>query len=46
MSAIAKITGTEFDAMVLQGAFDCISPKKVELIDGELRFMGSRREFG
>ncbi len=38
MSTIAKITGAEFDAMVMQGAFDCIGPKKVELIHGELRF--------
>jgi Uma2 family endonuclease len=39
MSTIAKLTGEEFDAMVLRGAFDCIGPKKVELIDGELVFM-------
>ena len=39
MSTIAKITGAEFDAMVMRGAFDCIGPKKVELIHGELRFM-------
>ena len=35
----AKLTGTEFDAMVDRGAFDCIKGKKVELIRGELRFM-------
>jgi Uma2 family endonuclease len=39
MSTMAKIKGTEFDAMVERGAFDCIGPKKVELIRGELRFM-------
>ena len=39
MSTIAKLTGAEFDAMVSRGAFDCIGPKKVELIHGELRFM-------
>ena len=39
MSTAAKLTGTEFDSMVERGAFDCIGPKKVELIRGELRFM-------
>lgn len=40
MSTIfAKLTGSEFDAMVDRGAFDCIKGKKVELIRGELRFM-------
>lgn len=39
MSTAARITGAEFDAMVMRGAFDCIGPKKVELIRGELRFM-------
>lgn len=39
MSTIAKLTGAEFDVMVSRGAFDCIGPKKVELIHGELRFM-------
>ena len=40
MSTIfAKLTGSEFDAMVDRGAFDCIEGKKVELIRGELRFM-------
>jgi hypothetical protein len=34
-----KLTGSEFDAMVDRGAFDCIEGKKVELIRGELRFM-------
>lgn len=38
MSTIAHITGAEFDAMVARGAFDCLGPKKVELIHGELRF--------
>ncbi len=35
----ARLTGTEFDAMVDRGAFDCIEGKKVELIRGDLRFM-------
>jgi hypothetical protein len=40
MSTIfAKLTGSEFDAMVYPGAFKCIKSKKVELIRGELRFM-------
>ncbi len=39
MSTAARLTGAEFDAMVLRGAFDCIGPKKIELIHGELRFM-------
>ena len=40
MSTIfAKLTGTEFDAMVDLGAFDCIKGKKVELIRGELRLV-------
>lgn len=39
MSTHAKLSGAEFDAMVLRGAFDCIGAKKVELIHGELRFM-------
>lgn len=39
MSTTAYLTGAEFDAMVARGAFDCIGPKKVELIHGELRFM-------
>ena len=38
-TTIAKLTGSEFDAMVDRGAFDCIEGKKVELIRGELRFM-------
>lgn len=38
-SIFAKLTGSEFDAMVDRGAFDCIEGKKVELIRGELRFM-------
>ncbi len=37
MSAIAKMTGAEFDAMIERGAFDSLAPKKVELIHGELR---------
>lgn len=39
MSTVSKLTGAEFDAMVAQGAFDVIGPRKVELIRGELRFM-------
>jgi len=39
LSTIAKLTGEEFDAMVERGAFECIGPKKVELLHGELRFM-------
>ncbi|MCA9131254.1 MAG: Uma2 family endonuclease [Planctomycetales bacterium] len=39
MSTIAKLKGAEFDAMVERGAFDVVGPKKVELINGELRFM-------
>jgi len=38
MSAISKLTGAEFDAMVERGAFDVIGPRTVELIRGELRF--------
>ena len=39
MSTIfAKLTGSEFDAMVDRGAFDGLVSKKVELIRGELRF--------
>jgi len=37
--SLAKLTGSEFDAMVDRGAFDFIEGKKVELIRGELRFM-------
>ena len=39
MSTAAKLTGAEFDSMVESGAFDRIGPKKVELINGELRFI-------
>lgn len=38
MSTTAKLSGAEFDAMVLKGAFDCVQSKKVELIHGEIRF--------
>ena len=34
----AKLTGSEFDAMVDRGAFDFIEGKKIELIRGELQF--------
>lgn len=37
MSTLARLTGADFDAMVAQGAFDVIGPKKVELLYGELR---------
>ena len=39
MSTLARLTGAEFDSMVKRGAFNGIGPKKVELINGELRFM-------
>jgi Uma2 family endonuclease len=39
MSTIAKLSGNDFDRMVLRGAFVDIEPKKVELIYGEIRFM-------
>ena len=35
----SKISGAEFDSMVDRGAFDGLSPRKIELIRGELRFM-------
>lgn len=39
MSQVAKLTGKDFDSMVDRGAFDAIGPMKIELINGELRFM-------
>ncbi len=39
MSTIAKLSGNDFDRMVLRGAFTDLEPMKVELIYGELRFM-------
>lgn len=39
MSASSKLTGAEFDSMVERGAFDGLSPRKIELIRGELQFM-------
>ena len=39
MSVSARITSAEFDSMVERGAFDGIGPRKIELIQGELRFM-------
>jgi Uma2 family endonuclease len=39
MSNAVQLTGAEFDAMVLSGAFERISPKKIELVHGELRMM-------
>ena len=39
MSISVKLTGADFDSMVDRGAFDVIGPRKVELIEGELRFM-------
>ncbi len=39
MSTIAKLNGNDFDRMVHRGAFVDLEPLKIELIDGELRFM-------
>lgn len=39
MSTIAKLSGNDFDRMVLRGAFEDLEPMKVELIYGELRLM-------
>lgn len=39
MSTIAKLSGKDFDRMVLRGAFTDLDPMKVELIYGGLRFM-------
>jgi Uma2 family endonuclease len=39
MSAIAKLSGHDFDRMVQRGAFLDLESLKVELIYGELRFM-------
>lgn len=39
MSTIAKLSGNDFDRMVLRGAFVDLEPMKVELIYGELRFI-------
>lgn len=39
MSVGSKLTGAEFDSMVERGAFDGLSPRKIELIRGELQFM-------
>ncbi len=39
MTTVARLTGADFDTMVERGAFDCLGPRKVELIHGELRFM-------
>ncbi len=39
MSSIAKLCGADFDQMVAKGAFDSLPPMKIELINGELRFM-------
>jgi len=39
MSTIAKLSGNDFDRMVLRGAFVDLEPIKVELIYGELRLM-------
>ncbi len=38
MSTIAKLSGHDFDRMVMRGAFFDLEPMKVELIYGELRF--------
>ncbi len=39
MSTIAKLGGNDFDRMVQRGAFVDLGPLKVELINGDLRFM-------
>lgn len=39
MSTIAKLSGDDFDRMVMSGAFVDLEPMKIELIDGNLRFM-------
>lgn len=39
MSTIAKLSGNDFDRMVLRGAFVDLEGIKVELIYGEIRFM-------
>ena len=39
MSTAARLCGSEFDSMVLRGAFDGLDPMKIELLHGELRFM-------
>jgi Uma2 family endonuclease len=39
MLTTVKLRGTDFDAMVMRGAFECLPPMKIELIRGELRFM-------
>ena len=33
------LTAAEFDRMVAEGSFDCLGPKKVELLDGEICIM-------
>lgn len=39
MSTATKLTGTQFDKMVESGAFGALGPIKVELINGDLRFL-------
>ncbi len=39
MSTVAKLCGSDFDSMVERGAFESLKPMKIELINGELRFM-------
>ncbi len=39
MSTVAKLCGSDFDSMVERGAFESLRPMKIELINGELRFM-------
>lgn len=39
MSTMAKLSGSDFDRMVLRGAFVDLKPMKVELINGEIRLM-------
>lgn len=39
MSTMAKLSGSDFDRMVLRGDFVDLKPMKVELINGEIRLM-------
>lgn len=45
MSAVAKLSGVDFDAMVERGAFVSLPPMKIELIHGELRFISPAGPF-
>ena len=39
MNTYTQLTAAEFDAMAEHGSFDVLGPKKIELINGELRIM-------